>query len=189
MKCLQTSFSLHCSIIYTVHIIVTCSLYGPCIAILTYLTLILYDWQADMVNKAVKTQQNFLKMAATHQKPAQVQRGEMVWRLCVVTVELTGAVIPVCCIAIVLIIQHPDQSYRGYVEVHSTNLNLFCQLYIRTLDLCFYNSWQKKLLNPYSRNICQCAIYFWHFPLYLWDMLQTKRFVSKSKPLFLHGKQ
>ncbi|XP_056270879.1 adenylyl cyclase-associated protein 2 [Pseudoliparis swirei] len=28
---------------------------------------------ADMVNKAVKTQQNFLKMAATHQKPAQME--------------------------------------------------------------------------------------------------------------------
>ena len=44
--------------------------------ILTYLPLILYDRQAEMVNKALQTQRTFLKMASTHQEPAEVRNTE-----------------------------------------------------------------------------------------------------------------
>lgn len=48
--------------------------------ILTYLPLILYDQQAEMVNKALQTQRTFLKMASTHQEPAEVRHTETDWR-------------------------------------------------------------------------------------------------------------
>uniref|UniRef100_A0A7N8X1L5 Cyclase associated actin cytoskeleton regulatory protein 2 n=1 Tax=Mastacembelus armatus TaxID=205130 RepID=A0A7N8X1L5_9TELE len=49
----------------------SCHMY--CIIILTCVTLTLYDWQAEMVNNALQTQRTFLKMAATHQEPAQTE--------------------------------------------------------------------------------------------------------------------